>query len=170
MCKDLAVADPEALRIQLQQAIELIRSYMTLSVQSLGFFITADALLIAYGLSQRKSGIILMAALAVIGMLAIIWRGAEIMIPATYVAMRTERVLLPGQATLVNAYMGLRMRAAYEKLDAALGGNEGSQESYRKAAVKIFSKSRLWISVTVLFLFQIGLFVGVLTVANYPLF
>ena len=116
----------------------MIRSYMTLTTQSLGFFIAADALLIAYGLSQRKASIILMAALTVIGMSVALWRGAESMLPAACVAMRAERVLLPGQVTLVNTYIGLRLRAEREKLDAALDKNERLQESYRKVAVRVF--------------------------------
>jgi len=51
----------------------MIRSYMTLTTQSLGFLFAADTLLIAYGLSQRKASIILMAALTVIGMFVAPW-------------------------------------------------------------------------------------------------
>jgi ribosomal protein S18 acetylase RimI-like enzyme len=170
MGKDLASADPEALRIQLQQSIEMIRSGMTLTTQSLGFFITADALLIAYGLSQRRAGIILMATFTVIGMFVALWRGAWIMIPAAYVAIRAEQVLLPGQATLINTYMTLKMRAAYEELDAVLGEGARRQGGYGKDAVKIFLKSNILISLTVMLLFQVGLFALVLIVANYPLF
>jgi GNAT superfamily N-acetyltransferase len=170
MSKDLAVADPEALRIQLQQALEMIRSGMTLTTQSLGFFITADALLIAYGLSQRKAGIILMAALTVVGMFVVLWRGAWLMFPAAYVAMRAERVLLPGQTTLVNTYMTLWMHAVYEELDAVLGEDARRREGHWKGAVKIFLKSNILISITIMLLFQIGLFVLVLIVANYTLF
>jgi hypothetical protein len=140
---------------------------MTLTTQSLGFFITADALLIAYGLSQRKAGIILMAALTVVGMFVALWRGAWIMFPAVYVAMRAERVLLPGEATLANAYMTLKMCASYEKLDAVLGEDGRHQEGWKVAV--IFLRSIL-ISLTIVLLFQVGLFALVLIVANYPFF
>jgi ribosomal protein S18 acetylase RimI-like enzyme len=170
MSKDLSVADPEALRIQLQQAIEMIRSGMTLTTQSLGFFITADTLLTAYGFSQRNSGIILLAALTVIGMFVVLWRGAWIMYPAAYVAMCAERMLLPGQVTLVNAYMTLKMRPAYEKLDAVLGEGAKYQEGYWRRVIKLFLRSNILISIAIMFLFQVALFVLVLTVANYPFF
>src|SRR5262249_26544753 len=133
-----------------------------------GFFIAADALLIAYGLSQRKAGIILMATLTVIGMFVALWRGVWIMVPGGVCRNTRGTRLLPGQATLANANMTLRMRAEYEKLDAAMGEDGRRREGWKIAANCL--GSGILISLITMLLFQVGLFALALIVANYTFF
>jgi hypothetical protein len=57
--------DRDALRVQMQQAIETFRHMTTLFVQSSGFLIAADGLLFGYGLAQKKAVPLLIASLTV---------------------------------------------------------------------------------------------------------
>jgi hypothetical protein len=54
--EDAEAASNEALRLQMEQALELVRHMLGIIVQAVGFFVAADALLIGYGVSQKKSG------------------------------------------------------------------------------------------------------------------
>lgn len=46
--------DRDALRIQMQQAIETFRHLTTLFIQCAGFLIAIDGLLFGYGLSRKR--------------------------------------------------------------------------------------------------------------------
>jgi hypothetical protein len=99
----------------MQQSIETIRHLTSLLVQAIGFFTASDVLLLGYGLTQRKSGAILLAAmmpLAVVSAYAIIYRNA---VPVGYVAMRCERKLAPRDVTLATTYLRIQHSSLCER-------------------------------------------------------
>jgi hypothetical protein len=117
---DVEPASNEALRLQMQQAMELARQLMGSIVQSAGFFITADILLLGYGVSQRKSGPLLFACFTVLGIFVSLWRGLSSLAPVAYVALSVERLVLPDQVTLFASVLRIKYPTIYDRLDAAL--------------------------------------------------
>jgi hypothetical protein len=119
--------DRETIRIQMPQCNETIRHLTGLFVQAIGFFTASNVLLFGYGLTQRKSGAILVAAimpLAVISARSIIFRN---LIPICYVAMKCERILAPGETTLAITYIHARYPQIYTRLDTILNSEAESE-------------------------------------------
>ena len=54
-------ADAESLRLELQDATTAFRHQLALLIQAFGVLVTADSALVAYGFTQRQSGILLVA-------------------------------------------------------------------------------------------------------------
>jgi len=107
----------EAQRLQLQQTVEWIRHLLGYFVQAAGFFIAADALLLGYGIGQKKAVFLLFACFSVIGMAVALWLFIDITIPASCVAIHLERELLGKDAIgLINLVLLSRSVAVYERL------------------------------------------------------
>lgn len=77
----------EALRAQLQNATEWIRHLLGLLVQACGFFIAADALLVGYGITQKKAVFLFFGCLSVAGIGMTAWITNRAMMPANFVAL-----------------------------------------------------------------------------------
>jgi hypothetical protein len=52
--------DPDALRLELQEAIVTVRHWQTLGFQATGFIIAGNVVLLGYGFSQKQAGIFLL--------------------------------------------------------------------------------------------------------------
>lgn len=128
--------DADALRLQLQQAIEFLRHSQTLIVQAFGFFVTADVLLLTYGFSQRSASGLLAASLMPLAMLVATWLILTTGLSYVYIAIRLERDLLPGRATLVATTVRMLQPAAYNVLDVALGMDDAGQHEKAARAAK----------------------------------
>lgn len=89
----LQPADPESLRLELQEAITTFRHQLGLLIQVLGIIITADSLLVAYGFAQRRSAILFVASLMPIAAAIIYIVIMKGLTPIAYVIMRLERTL-----------------------------------------------------------------------------
>jgi len=174
-----AMADPEAasneaLRLQMEQAMELARQLLGGLVQVSGFFITADIVLLGYGISQKKSGPLLFACLTVLGIFLSLWRGFVFIVPSAYVAMYAERLLLPNHVTLVASLLRLMYPATYDRLDTALNISdiqEREQEIRRAVSFRsLLRENRALQALSVMFLVQLASFFLVLIVFNYPFF
>lgn len=163
--------EPETRRLQLQQAIESLRHQQTLVVQMFGFLFTADALLLAYALTQRAAGILLAASLMPLGILVAIWRLQEQAIPYAYVAMYLERHLVPDRITLAATSLRTRHPVVYNRLEAALRMDDAKQQDreVRKAALSytgLFEHRSSWVLLAV-FMLQLTIFVIALAIFNY---
>lgn len=90
---DLNPADPESLRLELQEAIITFRHQTGLLIQVLGVVVTADSALIAYGFAQKKSGILLAASLMPLATGIIYFAVIAGLIPIAYVIIRLEKKL-----------------------------------------------------------------------------
>jgi hypothetical protein len=63
--------DPEVARLHLNRCTELYQFYTTLLFQGVGFLVAADVVLLGYGLTQRKSVLLLIATLMPLTMLVL---------------------------------------------------------------------------------------------------
>jgi hypothetical protein len=171
---DAEAASNEALRLQMQQAMELARQLLGSIVQITGFFITADILLLGYGVSQKKSGPLLFACLTVLGIFVSLWRGLSSIAPAAYVALYMERLLLPNHVTLIASLLRIIYPAIYDRLDAALGIHdiqEREQEIRRAVSFRsLLRESRALQVLSVMLPVQLASFFVALVVFNYSFF
>ena len=86
--------DNESLRLELQEALVTWRHVASLLIQTAGFFIAADAVLISYGFAQKLAGILLFASALPIAMLfifQIVWASVG---PLLNLVLRIEQKLL----------------------------------------------------------------------------
>jgi len=86
-------SEPESRRLELREAITAFHSQLAMLVQALGIVITADALLLAYGFTQKLSIILLLASLLPIAMVVMFLETMTVLVPITYVAVKLERSL-----------------------------------------------------------------------------
>jgi hypothetical protein len=85
--------DAESLRLELQEALTTYRHWTTQAIQIAGIMITADALLITFGFSQRLAGVLFLASampISVVLVYVMIYSGTA---PIIILAMRLERRL-----------------------------------------------------------------------------
>ncbi len=171
---DVESASNEALRLQMEQALELTRQLLGSMVQTVGFFVAADALLLGYAVSQRKSGVLLFACLTVLGIFVSLWRGLNSIAPAAYVALYVERLLLPNHITLVASLLRIKYPAIYDRLDAALSIqdiHQRQQEIRRVVSFRsLLRESRTFQALSAMFLVQLASFFLALIVFNYSFF
>jgi hypothetical protein len=110
-------ANLEVLRLQLQQTIDWMRQLVGFLVQASGFFLAADALLLGYGITQKKAVFLLLAGFSVAGILVTGWLFARASIPANYVAIHLERRLLgSGSVGLASFVLRIENRRIYDRL------------------------------------------------------
>jgi hypothetical protein len=88
------VPDSESLRLELQEAIGMVRHWASLVTQAAGFITTADVVLISYGFVQKIAGIILLATVMPITLLVIFVVVRSMALPLVSLILRLERSLL----------------------------------------------------------------------------
>jgi len=94
-------ADTESLRLELQESTTTFRHQIAILTQVFGIIATADSVLLAYGFTQRQSGILLVASvMPIIGLImySAIMTG---LVPITYIGMRLERKLALHEESLI---------------------------------------------------------------------
>jgi hypothetical protein len=102
--------------VQLSSAIQQYQFWAGQLIQSLGFLIAADAVLLGYGISSRTSGAILLAALMPLAMLLVrIELGRQGLI-AAYVAIQLECRLDSNADFLISMQVATRYPRAYRSL------------------------------------------------------
>jgi hypothetical protein len=106
---DAKSAEPESLRLELQEAIATFRHQAGLLIQAFGVILTADSVLLAYGFAQRKSGILLLASLMPLVNVLLYFAIISGMIPIAFAALRMEQRLL-----LEDALMSTWLRVRYD--------------------------------------------------------
>ncbi|HEY1347394.1 MAG TPA: hypothetical protein VGF54_20595 [Streptosporangiaceae bacterium] len=100
--------DDESKRLELREAITAFHSQLAMLVQALGIVITADVVLLAYGFTQRRSAIFLLASLLPIAMLVMFLETMTFLVPITYVALKLERSLSLHEAPFIGTYVQSR--------------------------------------------------------------
>ena len=113
---DLQPPDAESLRLELQEAITTFRHQIALLIQATGVIVTADSILLAYGFSQRQSGVLLVASLMPIAVLAVFFAIMTGLIPVSYVAIRLERKLSLHEAPFMLTWVSQRDDLPYSSL------------------------------------------------------
>ena len=92
--------DNESLRLELQEAIAMVRHLTSLVTQAGGFITTADVVLISYGFAQKLAGIILLATVFPISLLIIFIVTSSMGRPLISLIVRIERKLLVREDSL----------------------------------------------------------------------
>lgn len=116
--------DDETIRAQMQHGYEALRSLAALAIQTCGFLIAANSVLLGYGLSQRHAGFLLVA--SVFPLLVMLLAAIIVMhgFPMVYVALRAERHLAPDADTLCSTYLALRAPRLLHRLNAILDAGD----------------------------------------------
>jgi hypothetical protein len=152
----------EALRLQLEQAMELARQLMGNMVQAAGFFIAADTLLLGYGLSQKKAGALLFASLTVLGIFVSLWRGLSAIVPVAYVALYMERRLLSNDITLFDSLLRIKYPLIHDRVGMVLNipDIQVREKEIRRTAsfLDLLRQSKTFQALSVMFLVQLGVF------------
>ena len=171
---DAEEARNEALRLQMEQAMELVRQMQGNIVQAAGFFIAADTLLLGYGVSQKKAGALLLACFTVLGIFGSMRSGLKFLGPAVYAGLYAERLLLPNDVTLLASLMRIRYPAIYDRLNAVLSIQDIQQREHEiRHAISDRNLLRgfpVFRALSVLFLLQLAAFFLALIVFNYSFF
>lgn len=168
---DLTEPENESLRLELKEAIGAFQIQASLIVQTAGFFIAADTLLLAYGFSQRRSGIFLLASFMPPVMLAVYIFLRIDSISVIYVAMMLEEKLNLRDIPLVGTLARIRMKSVFKVLDGTdmPMADPRSRELLLERATRKYlwndSATRLLCLVTLL---QIGFFLLSLLLFHYP--
>jgi hypothetical protein len=172
--EDAGAASNEALRLQMEQAMELVRHMLGIIVQAVGFFITANVLLIGYGVSQKKSGVLLLASFTVLGIIVSVVICLNSIGPAVYVAMYVERLLLPNHITVSASSLRIKWPSIYNRVDAALSIQDIQQreQEIRRAfsARSLLREIRTFQLLSGVFLVQLATAFLTLIVFNYSFF
>jgi hypothetical protein len=162
--------DPEAesLRLELQEAVKMYRHQTSLLVQISGFIVAADSILIAYGFSQRVSGILLVASIMPVIMLASYVEIMNLNLPSIYVAMALEQRLQLHETSLITLYAKKYAPAIFT------GPNKITDMMDPEARESVLGAPRLsWLPnragyiLSLIFILQIGLFLISLLVYHY---
>jgi hypothetical protein len=114
---DLQSADPESLRLELQEAIATFRHQVGLLIQVLGVVLTADSALIAYAFTQKKSGIFLAASMMPIATGIIYYAVITGLIPMAYVAIKLERKLSLGEEAFMTRWILARHDLPFRSIE-----------------------------------------------------
>jgi hypothetical protein len=168
---DLTQPDDESLRLELKEAIGAFQVQASLIVQTAGFFIAADTLLLAYGFSQRRSGVFLLASFMPLVMLAVYTFLRIDSVAVIYVAMTLEEKLNLHDIPLVGTLARVRMKSIFKVLDETdtKMADPTTRDLLLKRATRRYllddSATRLLCLVTLL---QIGFFLISLLLFHYP--
>ena len=104
------------LDFQLSNATQQYQFFFGQFIQSIGFIVAADALLLGYGFNSRASGALLLAAFTPIVMLLIRIEFGRNALVAAYVAIQLEQQLSISTDALMSTQIATRFPAAYEHL------------------------------------------------------
>jgi len=162
--------ESESLRFELQQAIGTFQTQMSLLIQMAGFFIAADSALLAYGLTQRRAGILLLASFMPAIMLGIYIELRNSSIPVIYVAITLERKLHLRDAPLVETFALSRMSRVFamptETTDMA--DPEFYASMLRSPQIRKWFTRPSALMICFIFAAQLGWFLVSLLVYHYP--
>jgi len=161
-------SDAESRRLELREAISAFHSQLAMLVQSLGIVITADVLLLAYGFTQRRSAILLLASLLPIAMLVMFLETMTILVPISYVAIKLERSLSLQEAPFIETYAQSRQGLFPTLLDGAKNLDDLKAQGFvPKIPLRSLLKDRKTALLVAAFVAQLCLFVISLTVYHY---
>jgi hypothetical protein len=163
-------ADPESLRLELQEAIATFRNQLGLLTQLFGIVITADSALVAYAFSQKKSGIFLGASLMPIAtgiVYAAIIKG---LIPISYIIIRLEKKLLLREDAFMTTWIMTRYDLPFKTIKNIDDFDKPEvREPILQTGVLYLLIDPKMLTLAVAFLLQFTVFILSLTVFHYPL-
>jgi hypothetical protein len=113
---DPAHPENDSLRLELREAITSYRQQASSLTQITGFLVAADSVLIAYGFSQRISGILLVASVMPLIMIVSYVEIMHSTLPLIYVAMTLEQKLQLRDVPLTRIYVQTYTRGVFTNL------------------------------------------------------
>jgi hypothetical protein len=133
--------DEESIRLELREAIATFRDQTGRVTQGIGIIVTADSVLLAYGFSQRDSGILLVASLMPLFGLTAFFHFLRISTPIIYVAIVLERRLRLDETPLI----WIHAQKGYKKVyDLVARAQDAADENVRDCVLAL--SYRDWIS------------------------
>jgi len=156
---DLTQPDAESLRLELQEALVTIRQQYSLLTQIFGIIATADSLLLAYGFTQRASGVLLVASFTPIIMLISFFEIVNNTVPMVYVAVTLEQRLNLRDAPLAAMYVRTYLRDIFATMGERTSMTDSAiRESILGLTRRSWLNSRPAYILYIVFIVQIGLF------------
>jgi hypothetical protein len=156
---DLAHPESESLRVELREAITSYRLQASLLTQITGFLAAADSLLIAYGFSQRISGILLVAGVMPLILIASYVEISASIVPLIYVAITLEQKLQLRDAPLTKLYVQTYIRGPFANLAKDIDmADQSVRESMLGLPRRTWLNSRIVYTTWAIFAAQISLF------------
>jgi hypothetical protein len=167
---DSQPADPESLRLELQEAIVTFRNQIGLLTQIFGIVITADSALIAYAFSQKKSGIFLVASLMPFATGIVYFAITSGLIAIAYIIIRLEKKLLLGEDAFMTTWILARRDLPFRSMLSIedLGKPEVRNSVLQSQPLYLLTDPKMLTLVGV-FALQLVVFVLSLVVYHYPL-
>lgn len=160
--------DDESLRLELREAIATIRHQIALEIQTVGVIISAGAILVAYGFSQRLSGILLIASFIPIAILLVFIHVNKGLVPVSYIAIKLEKRLSIVEDPLMTTWILMRDDFPFSQVEDIDNLDEATVRSYVKQAIPWYLlRSQKCLLVLAIFIAQVCLFVVSLAVFNY---
>ena len=136
--------------------------------QGIGFIVTADSVLLAYGFSQRESGILLVASLMPVLGLFVFFHFQRVSTPVVYVAIALERRLRLDDVPLIEIHARKGFKQVYALVANA---KDVADESVRDSILAL--SYRDWISLPIalmlycIFVAQLILFIVSIVAYSY---
>src|SRR5258708_5088513 len=165
-----AQPESESLRLELQEAITSIRHQISTLTQVAGFLAAADSVLIAYGFSQRISGILLIASFMPVIMIVSYAEILQSALPLIYVAVTLEQKLQLRDAPLAALYLQSYARDIFDRF----GKDIDMTDPKVRESILNFSRTKRLNNGTIyslyaIFATQIGLFLISIIIYHYKL-
>jgi hypothetical protein len=111
----------DALLVELQEALGSVRHWQMLGIQTAGFIIAANIVLIGYGLSQKEAGMFLLGSVLPLTLLAVHIAGISSSTNQIALAIRIEDELhIHERHSLARIYARNYLRSAGPQLEAAI--------------------------------------------------
>ena len=151
--------DAESLRLVLIEALSTFRQQLGRLTQAIGFIVTADSVLLAYGFSQKESGILLIGSLMPILALLIYIQFLYSSTPVVYVAIAIEQKLRLDDVPLMGTYA----RKGFKPIFSIVARSDNASDGTVRDSVLALSYHN-WIVrpislvLSCIFLAQLGLF------------
>jgi hypothetical protein len=161
-------ADSDSLRLELQEATTTFRHQVNLLIQGFGFIATADSALLAYGFTQKESGILLVASMMPIVVLFIYFAIITGLIPIAYVAMRLEKKLSLYEESLITTWVLTRDDLPFPSVEAVDRFDDPALRSTAFNAMPWYLlKSKKGLALLGVFIAQLILFLISIIVYNF---
>jgi hypothetical protein len=96
--------DPVSLRLELQEALVTVRHWQTQRIQTTGFIVAGNVILLAYGFSQKRAGIFLVGSTLPIILLMVYTLTMSVSAPLITLAIKLERDLRIRRHSLAVTY------------------------------------------------------------------
>jgi hypothetical protein len=164
--QEIATSDPDALRLELQEALGSVRHWQMMSVQATGFIVAGNVVLIGYGFTQKQAGMFLLGSVLPVILLALFIITVSAEAGLIVLSLRIEQELhIRKKHSLARTYARSYLRLTGPQLEVIAAQEPRDRNLTRKwfirpVAIILYAAS----------LGQLGLFVLCFALYNYRFF